>query len=243
VNESSKQVEVPEQTSTIDENYDTVPERWGGTWEAYIELRRQFDVHYDKLLPSLAAYQGRFIAISPDGAEVLDHDADSGVLRQRLKERGARPDLLVLEYVPRPEEETSWGGSGWQELPLRPGQPMEEVAAAQRAATEARRQLYQIQAYSQPPLSPEDLIVPARWGGTWEAYYELRRRFADNYTRLLPSLGAYAGQFVCLSPDGAQVLDSDVNAVTLWSRLKEQGERPDLLVIEYVPRPEEVGWF
>jgi hypothetical protein len=103
---------------------------------------------------------------------------------------------------------------------------------------EASRQGQDLDATSEP-LPPDYNTIPDAWGGTWEAYYDLCKRYEDNFVKQWPVLEAYRGKYVALWPDGTQIVDSDADGVVLWQRLKERGQQPHLLAIEYIRRPDE----
>src|SRR5262245_6059216 len=105
MNETDELAQLIQTFAPMEEDYATIPARWGGTWEAYIERRKRYYANFDKLWPVLEAYRGRYVALAPDATEILDTDADGVVLWQRLKERGEKPHLLPIEYIPRVEEE------------------------------------------------------------------------------------------------------------------------------------------
>jgi hypothetical protein len=91
------------------------------------------------------------------------------------------------------------------------------------------------------PVEPEQ--PPAEWGGTWEAYYELRRQFPQKRAQIpWEVVEPYQGMMVAWTPDAARIIDADKDYAELWNRMVARGEYPLLFVFEPIPGPEDQGW-
>jgi hypothetical protein len=82
------------------------PAEWGGDWDTYYALRREFP-HRRALVPieQVEPYRGLMVARAPDASGIIESAPDYDTLWRRVAARGTDPMLVVFESIPPHDHE------------------------------------------------------------------------------------------------------------------------------------------